>query len=293
MANGLEVRTPFLDYRVVDFAFSLPESFKINGKIKKRIVQDAFRDILPIELYNRPKHGFEIPLLDWLRTDLKDMVDELLNENSEINVNKRIKVIGGVANTGDYALMYDEYIAPTINSSSLYWAKTKSNIYLEDCRVATTTNISLVVPPSSIDGIVLADNDRILVKNQTIKSENGIYVVSDSKTNVWIRSNDLKQSVDLVPQLSLTVTEGSINQNLMYRILLPVPRTITTTQLTNYILGTDNIDWIEVDPNGIFASSPESWTTLSFGSGSAVNLGNFKLNTYLKWFEKTEFKVTA
>ena len=205
---------------------------------------------------------------------------ELLNENSEINVNKRIKVIGGVANTGDYALMYDEYIAPTINSSSLYWAKTKSNIYLEDCRVATTTNISLVVPPSSIDGIVLADNDRILVKNQTIKSENGIYVVSDSKTNVWIRSNDLKQSVDLVPQLSLTVTEGSINQNLMYRILLPVPRTITTTQLTNYILGTDNIDWIEVDPNGIFASSPESWTTLSFGSGSAVNLGNFKLNTY-------------
>ena len=50
-------------------------------------------------------------------------------------------------------------------------------------------------------------------------------------------------------------------------------------QQSNYILGTDNIDWIEVDPNGIFASSPESWTTLSFGSGSAVNLGNFKLNT--------------
>ena len=70
--------------------------------------------------------------------------------------------------------MYDEYIAPTINSSSLYWAKTKSNIYLEDCRVATTTNISLVVPPSSIDGIVLADNwindgydDAVKVKDKS------------------------------------------------------------------------------------------------------------------------------
>lgn len=87
MANGLEVRTPFLDYRVVDFAFSLPESFKINGKMKKRIVQDAFRDILPNELYNRPKHGFEIPLLDWLRTDLKNMLNELLDDDFIISQN--------------------------------------------------------------------------------------------------------------------------------------------------------------------------------------------------------------
>ena len=63
MANGLEVRVPFLDHEVVEFAFQLPESSKINRQMKKRIVQDAFRDMLPKELYKRPKHGFEVPLL--------------------------------------------------------------------------------------------------------------------------------------------------------------------------------------------------------------------------------------
>ncbi len=70
MAHGLEVRTPFLDYRVVNFAFSLPASYKIDGSMKKRIVQDAFRTMLPPLLYNRPKQGFEVPLLRWLQNDL-------------------------------------------------------------------------------------------------------------------------------------------------------------------------------------------------------------------------------
>jgi asparagine synthase (glutamine-hydrolysing) len=81
MANSLEVRTPFLDYTVVDFAFSLPESSKINSNMKKRIVQDAFRNELPPELYKRPKHGFEVPLLRWFRGDLKALItDELLSD---------------------------------------------------------------------------------------------------------------------------------------------------------------------------------------------------------------------
>ncbi|WP_456460258.1 asparagine synthase (glutamine-hydrolyzing) [Reichenbachiella sp.] len=71
MANSLEVRVPFLDHELVDFVFSLPESMKINGSIRKRILQDTYRHILPSELYNRPKKGFEIPLLDWLKSSLK------------------------------------------------------------------------------------------------------------------------------------------------------------------------------------------------------------------------------
>ncbi len=81
MANGLEVRTPFLDYEVVNFAFTLPVSSKITGKMKKKIVQDAFRDILPKELYNRPKQGFEVPLLKWFQTELKSKItDDLLSD---------------------------------------------------------------------------------------------------------------------------------------------------------------------------------------------------------------------
>lgn len=74
MLNSLEVRVPFLDYRIVNFAFTLPENYKIHDGIRKRIVQDTFRDILPHELYNRPKKGFEVPLLHWLRNDMKDKI---------------------------------------------------------------------------------------------------------------------------------------------------------------------------------------------------------------------------
>lgn len=76
MANSLEVRTPFLDVEVVNFIFSLPEDFKINSDIRKRILQDAFRDILPAQLYNRPKKGFEVPLLKWFRREMKSMIGE-------------------------------------------------------------------------------------------------------------------------------------------------------------------------------------------------------------------------
>ncbi|QHT67949.1 asparagine synthase (glutamine-hydrolyzing) [Rhodocytophaga rosea] len=82
MAHGLEVRVPFLDYTIVDFAFSLPAEFKIDGRMKKRIVQDAFRSRLPKELYNRPKHGFEVPLLKWMRNELQPLIsNDLLKDD--------------------------------------------------------------------------------------------------------------------------------------------------------------------------------------------------------------------
>lgn len=82
MANALEVRVPFLDYEVVAFAFQLPEDAKINRQMKKCIVQDAFRNILPKALYRRPKHGFEVPLLGWFRSELKSKInDDLLSDS--------------------------------------------------------------------------------------------------------------------------------------------------------------------------------------------------------------------
>jgi asparagine synthase (glutamine-hydrolysing) len=82
MANGLEVRTPFLDYELVNFIFSLPNDFKINSSLRKRVAQDAFREILPDQLYNRPKKGFEVPLLKWFRNEMKSIItDDLLSKS--------------------------------------------------------------------------------------------------------------------------------------------------------------------------------------------------------------------
>jgi len=82
MANSLEVRVPFLDHELVEYVFSLSDEDKIDGNIQKKILQDTFRDILPDQLYNRPKKGFEVPLLKWFRSEMKTtIVDDLLKDD--------------------------------------------------------------------------------------------------------------------------------------------------------------------------------------------------------------------
>lgn len=81
MANSVEVRCPFLDHHVVEFAFSLPAQYKISRARRKKIVKDAFRSLLPPEIYHRGKQGFEIPMLKWFREELHTYIfDELLAE---------------------------------------------------------------------------------------------------------------------------------------------------------------------------------------------------------------------
>jgi len=71
MRHALEVRTPFLDHNVVDYVNSLPAEFKVNGKGRKQILIEAFKDDLPEAIYNREKKGFEIPIYDWLDEELQ------------------------------------------------------------------------------------------------------------------------------------------------------------------------------------------------------------------------------
>ena len=82
MANGLEVRVPFLDHRIVEFVNNLPGEYKIDGKSRKKILRDAFRERLPNFVFSRPKKGFEVPLLNWLRKDMRSLInDDLLADN--------------------------------------------------------------------------------------------------------------------------------------------------------------------------------------------------------------------
>ncbi len=75
MANSLEVRVPFLDHHIVEYAFSLPSAYKINAQMKKRILQDAFRHILPKKLYKRSKKGFDVPLTKGFQTVLRHKIE--------------------------------------------------------------------------------------------------------------------------------------------------------------------------------------------------------------------------
>jgi len=82
MAHGLEVRSPFLDYNIAEFAFTLPESSKINVNLSKRILKDTFNKDLPLSIREKKKKGFEVPLLKWLQTELRPIIsNDLLNDD--------------------------------------------------------------------------------------------------------------------------------------------------------------------------------------------------------------------
>jgi len=76
MANSLEGRAPYLDHRLVEFAFNLPAPAKIRGDTVKRILRDAFADRLPEGIAARPKQGFVLPMGRWLRGELGPLVRE-------------------------------------------------------------------------------------------------------------------------------------------------------------------------------------------------------------------------
>lgn len=76
MRFGLEARSPFLDQELVDFALRLPLELKVKGKERKIILRHALRQILPPEVLNRPKRGFQVPLAEWFRGPLKQLVED-------------------------------------------------------------------------------------------------------------------------------------------------------------------------------------------------------------------------
>jgi asparagine synthase (glutamine-hydrolysing) len=76
MQHGLEIRNPFLDYRVVEFAMNLAENKKISNQGQKLILKESFKDLLPKEIFSRKKKGFELPLWKWLKTELKNDIEK-------------------------------------------------------------------------------------------------------------------------------------------------------------------------------------------------------------------------
>ena len=79
MAHALEVRPPFLDHEIVEFAARLPERLKIRGRRQKYILKLLMRDKLPSEILRRKKVGFDIPAHDWLRRELRPLLLDVLN----------------------------------------------------------------------------------------------------------------------------------------------------------------------------------------------------------------------
>ena len=80
MANALELRVPYLDHHVFEFAATLPTRYKVSRGLTKTALRDAFADVVPPDAVNRPKRGFPVPTRVWLRGPLADEVAALLDD---------------------------------------------------------------------------------------------------------------------------------------------------------------------------------------------------------------------
>ena len=122
MANSLETRIPFLNHKVVEFAYSLPLSYKIRNGESKWLLRQVLYKYVPRELIDRPKKGFAIPLNQWLKLDLKDWAANLLDPyklktqgyfNVPLIEKKWNDHLSGIANNGHYlwdVLMFQQWL---------------------------------------------------------------------------------------------------------------------------------------------------------------------------------------
>ncbi len=78
MACSLELRTPFLDHRLIQFAAGLPTDLRVHGFQSKYIFKKAVEPWLPRKILNRPKRGFSVPIARWMREDLKPLLEQVL-----------------------------------------------------------------------------------------------------------------------------------------------------------------------------------------------------------------------
>lgn len=111
MKVGLEVRSPFLDWRVVELAFRLPGKLKINWFRKKHLLRETFKHILPSHLLALPKTGFEIPVSEWLKVELREMFLDTV----------RAPMGGGVLNDSMIESLYSEHCQNKRDHSEKLW----------------------------------------------------------------------------------------------------------------------------------------------------------------------------
>lgn len=113
MAYSVEVRSPFLDYRIIEFARTLPVSYRYQKGKKKRILRDILKEYIPEEIFDQPKKGFAVPIGTWIREELREefernLSDDFLNHVPNLNVSK-------------FKKMFQDHLIGKADYSSYIW----------------------------------------------------------------------------------------------------------------------------------------------------------------------------
>jgi asparagine synthase (glutamine-hydrolysing) len=113
MKNSLEARVPFLDSKIVEFAYKIPPRFKINGLNKKYILKETFKSYMPEATINYKKQGFGVPVDYWLKNQLKADLVELIEPRF---IEKQ-----GLFNYDTIKTWFDEHMSGKENHKGKLW----------------------------------------------------------------------------------------------------------------------------------------------------------------------------
>ncbi|MAD96966.1 MAG: asparagine synthase (glutamine-hydrolyzing) [Flavobacteriaceae bacterium] len=113
MAYSVELRSPFLDYRLVELARALPLKYRYQKKRKKRILRDILNEYIPENIFDQPKSGFSIPVGSWMKNELRKEFDAIL-------VNENLALIPNL-NVEKFNSMYLDHMSGMADYSSYIW----------------------------------------------------------------------------------------------------------------------------------------------------------------------------
>jgi asparagine synthase (glutamine-hydrolysing) len=113
MAHSLEVRSPLLDHRIIEFAARLPANLKLDSRRGKLVLRELVSRKLPVDLHNRPKRGFSAPVAEWLREDLKDRARDIIFS--------RNRDVLALLQPAKLKRLWDEHQSKAMDHSALLW----------------------------------------------------------------------------------------------------------------------------------------------------------------------------
>lgn len=164
---------------------------------------------------------------------------------TKVRFDTRAFVTNGQRNSNTYwGIAFETLTGFNYGTDDIFWIKQpKSDLSLAQCTVATVANVNLNQAPNLIDGVSLEVGFRILVKDQTNKSLNGIYrvvTVGTGSNGTWERTSDLNTNASLIPHLTVNILRGTTNANKNYILYLGNPSNGT------YTINSTSQDWIYI-----------------------------------------------
>lgn len=123
MANSLEVRSPLLDHKLIEFAARIPSGLKMRNGEKKYILKKTFSKILPKQIIDRRKHGFVVPLARWFRHELREMAERFIFNND---------LMADYLNLQGIRSIWDEHMAGKVDHGTLLWTIFMFSLWQEE-----------------------------------------------------------------------------------------------------------------------------------------------------------------